>query len=35
MLEEDKEKTLAACLRSKRRDLYAQRDLMIDYFKTL
>ena len=30
-----KKKALAACVRSKRNDLYVQRDLMISYFKSL
>ena len=35
MSEEDKKKAVAACIRNDRKDLYVQKDLMIDYFKTL
>ena len=35
MPSDHKKKALAACARSKRNDLYVQRDLMISYFKSL
>ena len=31
----DRRKATAACFRSKRKDLYVQRDIMLAYFKTL